>query len=357
MDRTRALEKTKASIFVGSNAAFLGTLLCGLTFRWDKEVGTAGVTQTTFSWNPEWFDSLTAEERKGVLLHELWHIALLHLSRMGERNQEKWNIACDLRINANLIEEGVQLPKGRLYEKYYEDPYWSEEKIYENLPDSSMQLQSWGTKLTNESSGDQAHQIALVQQAALSAKASGDLPGNVSSLLSEFLKPKLNWKQVLHQYLTEKKDADWSWQRPNRRFTDMYVPSLLEQDGGLTRIAMFLDVSGSISPVELQRFISEVKFVQEELQPEELLVIQFDTKITQVDRYNRETQFKDLTIKGYGGTSFKPVQEFILKHNPTISIIFTDLIAQQMGSVGKNEVIWIISSNLIPPFGKAFYVS
>ena len=56
--RDRALEKVKAAVFIGSNAAFLGCLMCGINFSWDSNIETAGVTETSFKWNPEWFDSL-----------------------------------------------------------------------------------------------------------------------------------------------------------------------------------------------------------------------------------------------------------------------------------------------------------
>lgn len=108
--RDRALEKVKAAVFIGSNAAFLGCLMCRLNFRWSTEVKTAGVSDTTFLWNPDWFDSLTKEERKGVLLHELWHIALLHGLRVGSRDPKKWNIACVAKNTLITMADGSKKP-------------------------------------------------------------------------------------------------------------------------------------------------------------------------------------------------------------------------------------------------------
>ena len=107
MNRNRALDQIKAATFIGKNAAFLGCLLCGLSFQWSKSIPTAGITPNNcFIWNPDWFDSLTFEERKFILLHELWHIALLHGIRCGDRDPKRWVAACDYRINANLVKDG-----------------------------------------------------------------------------------------------------------------------------------------------------------------------------------------------------------------------------------------------------------
>lgn len=350
--RDRALEKVKAAVFIGSNAAFLGCLMCRLNFRWSTEVETAGVTDTTFLWNPDWFDSLTFEERKGVLLHELWHIALLHGLRKGNKNYKKWNIACDHRINNNLSREGVKLPKGAVCDIYFEDDSWSEEKIYGFLDDDEKE-QTWGTQELSESPS----QVSLVQTAIATAKLSGTDPGRSSQLLKELLKPKLPWKQLLHKYLLEKFNKDYSFARPNRRFQDIYLPSLRDDDGRLVNIAMFLDTSGSITEEEIKRFVSEVKFVKDNLNPKELRVVQFDTQIQDEIVYNEFDSLKQFKVKGFGGTNYKCVHKYIMEHKPTLSLIFTDLYANEMDPVGKLDVIWISSTpDLDGPFGETIHV-
>lgn len=356
MNRDRALDQVKAATFIGKNAAFLGCLLCGLTFSWSKEIPTAGVTTNNrFIWNPDWFDSLTFEERKFILLHELWHIALLHGIRCGNRDPQKWVAACDYRINANLINDGYeQMPAGGLINEDWMSPEWSEEDIYKELPANFNNKQAWGGDSLDQMS--QTEQIALVQTALNAAKMAGDVPGEVEKTFHEFVKPKLNWKVLLHRYLLDLIEPDYSWIKPNRRFRDIYLPSLLPQEGRLISIAVFLDTSGSISDEEIKRFTSEVKFIQENLNPEKLMVIQFDTQIQDEKIYTSEDRFKDIEIKGYGGTSFKPVRNYILKHKPTLSLIFTDLEAVPMEEVGKNKVIWVTTANFDAEVGETIHV-
>lgn len=355
MNRDRQLEQVKAATFIGKNAAFLGCLLCGLNFSWTKEIPTAAVTTNKqFMWNPDFFDSLSFEERKFVLLHELWHIALLHGLRCGNREHRRWVMACDYRINANLIKDGYTMPEGGLFSEAYIDPRISEEDIYEDLPDSDdYESQSWGS---NELELTPSEQTSLVQAALNTAGMAGDVPGNAEKVFKDFLKPKLNWRVLLHRYLLEMIEPDYSWSKPNRRFRDVYLPSLLPQEGRLIAIALFLDTSGSITDEQTQRFISEAKFIQENLMPEKLIVVQFDTMIQEEKIYTVDKPFKNIIIKGYGGTDYSPVREYILKHKPTLSLIFTDLDADPIGDIGKNRVLWITTSHRIAKVGETIRV-
>ena len=353
MDRNRLLDKAKSAAFTDSNAAFLGCLLCNLNFLWSTKVPTAAVDGINFYWNPDWFDSLTPEERKGVLMHELWHIALLHGIR-GEKFAEakRWNVACDILINNRLIKEGYTIPVGGCVDPRFVGDEWLEEKIYEELP-SEPEEQSWGTGVFSTDTT----QVTVVQNAMATAKFAGNAPGNVEAALKDFLKPKLPWKQLLHKYLLDKVDPDYSWNKPNRRFSNIYLPSLLPQEGRLITIAMFLDTSGSISEEDSKLFVSEVKFVQEVLNPEKLVVVQFDTTIQEVKEYSENTPFSNITLKGFGGTNYECIRQYILKHKPTVSIIFTDLWADPMQDVGRNELIWIVKDNSDDaPQGKTIHV-
>ena len=343
MNIDRELDQVKSAAFTDSNAAFLGCLLCRLNFSWNDKIQSAQVTETDFYWNKDWFKSLTKEERKSVLLHELWHIGLLHGLRIKHRDPELWNIACDIRINNDLVTDGYTLPPNSVVDMTFQDKNISEEEIYSELEKLKPNYppQSWGSTEFTKSS----EQISLVQEAVSVARFAGNVPGNASQALNDFLKPKLPWTRILHNYLLDKLDPEWSWSRPNRRFRDIYLPSLLPQEGRLITVAMFLDTSGSISTDDIKRFTSEVKFVQEVMNPEKLHVIQFDTEIKEEKIYTENDRFTKIDMKGFGGTSYREVREYILKHKPTVSIIFTDLYCRPMQSVGKNQVIWIVKNN------------
>lgn len=357
MDRTQALDQAKTAVFFEDNSAFLGCILNHMEFSWDSSIKTACVTSDMhFLWNPDWFDELTFQERQIVLLHELWHIACLHAVRGEGRDPKIWNIACDLRIN-NDIAQGKRFnessfPEGALIDHKYFDTDWTEEKIYEDIKDKYPEEQAWGTEDVSlargsMSSDDRMNQIQVVQKACTVGKFAGNLPGNVETLISGILKPKLPWKQILHNYLQDRINPEWSWSRPNKRYQDMYLPSLLAQDGRLISVAMFLDTSGSIRKEDSERFISEVKYIHSEFQPAKLSVMEFDRTIRSIKEFEPEDTIKDWTIKGSGGTSYIEVHNWIQKNKPTLAIIFTDLYADPMEPVGKHtNLIWVVNNNL-----------
>ena len=102
----RALDITKSTVFLKSNAAFLGSLMCSLEFIWDETIETAQTDGVHLWWNPHWFLSLPPRTRETVLVHELWHPGKLHDLRRGSRDPKIWNYACDIRINNDLEKEG-----------------------------------------------------------------------------------------------------------------------------------------------------------------------------------------------------------------------------------------------------------
>ena len=89
----------------------------------------------------------------------------------------------------------------------------------------------------------------------------------------------------------------------------MYLPSLIDDDGGLDHLIYYLDVSGSISDGDIIRFHSEFKYVKEHFEPEKMTMVQFDTRITQEKVFHKEDPFVETHVVGRGGTSLVPVRE------------------------------------------------
>lgn len=352
---SKELDRVKAAAFLDNNAAFLGSILCNIQFSWSSSIETAGINDKELIWNKDWFDSLSKSERVGVLMHELWHYARLHAARMGSRHKDKWNVACDLRINYDLIKDGYTLPAGALYDPKY-DQSWSEEQIYEDLPEV-VSIQIWGTDSLAKNGAAIQDQVNIVQAALQQAKLlTGTTPGNLSEVLNTFLKPKLPWWKLLRNYLTDQMETSWSWSRPNKRFSEVYLPHISNDEGRLEEIVMFLDTSGSIEDETVQQFNSEAKYIQEVLNPKKLTVIMFDLEIQEILEFTEDKPYKNIKVSGRGGTSLKEVYDYIVKHKPTCSIIFSDLYCDPMPKV-NTPVIWIINGDHAEPsFGKSFRI-
>lgn len=128
----------------------------------------------------------------------------------------------------------------------------------------------------------------------------------------------------------------------------IYLPSLQEEYDGLAHIAYFLDVSGSVQDGDILRFHSEFKYVKEHFQPEKMTMIQFDTRITKEDVFLKEDPFEETHIIGRGGTDLHCVREWIIEHQPTAVVVFSDLECAPMAPLpaGMNiPIIWIALNN------------
>jgi predicted metal-dependent peptidase len=363
----RELDRCKSAVFLGKTAAFLGSIMCSLNFVWSEEIPTAATNGIDMMWNPQWFLNTPPEERQTVLMHELWHVAKLHMLRRGDRCPDVWNYACDHNINLGLKDEGYPFAYiGGLHDDQYRG--LAEEEIYD-----LMQKNGGGGSFPGAFNGGTGHDIlplppeqrhevvnkvvTAVHQARMSG--AGNIPGGVEEILEQFLAPVVPWQSVLQRFFTQLLEDRYTWARPNRRYSDIYLPSRYTDDGRLENLRWYIDVSGSITHSDVVRFGSELKFVKETFNPKKLSVVQFDTKIQRIDDWDEEDPFEKIDIKGRGGTSLECVRRDILEEKPTAAIIFSDLYCHPMASLEFDvPVIWVVVNNnkATVPFGEKIHI-
>jgi len=116
MKQLTAEEKLiKGRIQLGKQSPFFSYLVMYLDFIEEERVGSCGVDGLgSLYYNSEFIHSLSEKEVKGVLCHEVMHIALEHMGRVGGREKQLSNIAQDLVINDILLTDGMSLPKAVL---------------------------------------------------------------------------------------------------------------------------------------------------------------------------------------------------------------------------------------------------
>lgn len=353
------MDKAKTQIFLGSSSGFFGSLLCSLNFIWSRELPTAATDGLNLWWNPDWFMTLPIKTAATIIRHELDHVARLHMLRKGDRDMKVWNYACDYRINNDLENDGYRFDGTRplVNHKYDKDGLMSEEEIYRLLlQKGTPSAGSWD----DDEEGMDIVPIAVtpevankivgnVVSAAHTAKACGEgLPGDVKKIVDQFLNPVIDWRIALRQFFVDQiEDREYTYRRPNRRHSDLYLPSLVdEEEGRLECLLYFEDVSGSITEQDSMRFNSELKFVWDELRPKKIIVAQFDTVIQKVDVFEGEDRFDWIETVGGGGTSLEPVLEMILKEKPTAAVIFSDLYCTPMDCSSVHcPLIWVTIGN------------
>ena len=371
----RTLDRTKAAVFMSKDAVFFGSIMCSLTFVWDREVPSACTNGITLWWNPDFFMGMAPNARATVLKHELWHVARMHMLRAGTRLMKEWNWACDIRINNDLENEkndftGIEeCWKDQSFDRMGKG-LMSEETIYDLILQNQLPPPPSGSFGGGEDDNDmvpldqnqQQQVINTVVQAVQQAKLAGQpgaIPGDVEVILKHFLEPVIPWQQLLMQYFTDMLDEDYTWARPNRRHTDIYLPSRFTDDGRLEHLIYFLDVSGSISDEDILRFNSEVKYIQEQLDPEKLTLVQFDTRIQNVKEFTSGDPFDEIKVVGRGGTCLIPVRDYIEKHKPTAAVVFSDMWVTPMEQLTEDiPVIWAVYNNpsATVPFGRMVHI-
>lgn len=63
----------------------------------------------------DFMSRLTPDEIQFVLGHEIWHVVMLHFLRAEKRDQNIFNIACDMEVNQILNSDGFKAPKDALF--------------------------------------------------------------------------------------------------------------------------------------------------------------------------------------------------------------------------------------------------
>ncbi|WP_421991720.1 DUF2201 family putative metallopeptidase [Roseococcus sp.] len=361
----RELDRTKSEVFIGNNAAFMAPLMCSMEFLWEEGMGTAATDGVRLWWDPRFFLGLEKPVRKAVLVHELWHPARIHGPRQGKRDPRLWNVACDHRINTDLVADGYdfgEIASWICCDMKYAG--WVEEDIYDDLVKNACKVPANyvpdmrpADKETNAQVVNNA--VRAVHQAK-AAGAPGTIPGDLEDIINTFLKPIIPWEQELSAFMSDLAEEDYTWSRPNRRFQDFYLPSRVRDEGRLEKLFYYEDTSGSISYEDSQRFNSEVKYVWDVFRPMQMDLIQFDTRIVKHDTYREGDEMLGIKVVGRGGTKLSPVREHIIKHQPTAAIIFSDLECAPMEPLPFNiPVIWVAIRNRDIPvkFGRVIHIS
>ena len=301
----RRLQKAKISLMRSEKfALFSGILMVGRTTVVD-DIPTASTNGRDEKYGRDFVKELKDTELAFLVMHEGMHKAYRHLStwkRLHDENHRLANCACDYVINLQLrdidpeeriiamprYKDGVNKGKhmGLIDEKYRG---LNAKQVFDLLKEEHgedggeggdggdvLDDHDWdgAQELTKEEKEklakavDQAMRQGLMAHQKIAGKGSGGLDREFADLLA----PKVDWREVLREFVKatcRAKDAS-SWRRVNRRYlsTGVYMPSLIGEKVG--HLVVAVDTSGSIGGEELNNFLSEVKGIAEEVNPEKV---------------------------------------------------------------------------------------
>lgn len=372
-----ALTKAKLRLMLDPKSVFFSSLCCGVTHTISNQVPTAGTTGLAIYYNPEFLLSLSPAERTGLLLHEVLHIAFQHVQRKGERDIALFNKAADYAINLIIIDAGFTLPEGGLLDEQYRG--LGAEEIYELLDkdDSDEEAAPWEDLLPgspdeedgedNGNSGQQQEAVQeaidnLLVQAAQATEAAGvdlaTIPESLREHIIRLTNPEVPWYRILRGFMNRLAKTEYSFKRPNRRYLDQDIIMPSYWGEALELGCISVDTSGSIGEGEFDRFITETSGIVKQLQPKELKVMQWDTKIRNICTVDCIGDVKNLKPHGGGGTNPEPALQWAKKHKPNWFLIFSDGEFWEVPKCNpKVPVIWVIYDNptFTAPFGKVIH--
>ena len=350
---------------------FFGAIALRLKMVETLDMPTMGVDGYNIFYNPFFVATMKAEETNGVLAHEVLHVAMLHHTRLGNRNRQIWNMACDYAINPIVFKNNMVLPKDCLYEDKYKN--MTAEDVYEDLlkdPEIQKALaageelkeaieKALGEAAENgqkgfdeilappEDKAEEAEQDAksLTNTGLAAAKQAGKLPGGLEELIDAAHENQVNWKERLRDLLTTTVRGDQVWHRPNMRMLDqVYLPHYEQEPAG--NLVLAIDTSGSVSQHELSIYGGEIKAIMLDNHIEKLTVLYVDTKVQKVEVFEVDDDF-ELRVKGRGGTEFEPAFDWVEEQGddrPNALLYFTDGEANFPADPPNYPVIWCITS-------------
>jgi len=334
-------------------------------------------------YTPEFINGLSDSQLKGVLCHEVLHIALQHLERiqLNSRDHEVYNIAIDLAVNYILQRDGFNLPDGIIpsgtdfylslpngtnieinnLDKKNADQIYNE--LIKQLPKKDQKQNKAGDDrpkgFDKHKYGDKNEPTEQIKQrvkqnkqlltsAVEFAKQRGSLPAGVKRYVKELLDVKLNWKQLLYNYITNELPSDYTYNRPSRRSESVgvFLPSLKRENIDLV---VSVDTSGSVNHDEIREFLTEIAGILKSFTNLKMTLIVCDSEIHEVykiDNTNAHT-INSLTLSGGGGTDHEPIFKYISEYLPNarLYVSLTDGYTYLPKETPSINTVWVINNN------------
>lgn len=403
MTQEERIIKAKINLLVSQ--PWFGQLACYLNLRQrtQKEIPTAAINERgDFFYCDEFVKTLGDPELKGLVCHEILHLAFQHPFRLQTRNPIVWNIAADLKVNDELHGSNVQLPAQGLKPQFGD---WSlgkvsirkigektTEQIYEELlnklprVDVSVVTGADGKQGVQVNTGNlpklwkdlidkmikdllktlgkddpkpqEAQRMEREWQERVSTANQmnkGDVPAGLRRELDALENPELPWHQIIRQRF-QKLEKFRTWAKPNKRYMPLYFPGIKKNK--TLKAVVAIDTSGSMSQQDITRAISETWGLANAFKRFTLYIIFNDADVWDVVevKNGNKSKIARLQPKGGGGTDFRPVFKLIKKqfaNSIDCLVFFTDGYGDFPSSSPYFSTYWVTQSDDVKwPFGK-----
>jgi predicted metal-dependent peptidase len=356
------------------------------------------------------FEALPVAAQAGLVAHEVMHVALRHAQRfhelrerLGDVDLQLFNLCADAIVNSALEPLGwlalapqavrldrllaaVKIEHGGIDQALME---WDVERLYRAIDDRSQagdgqRAASARTLAARNGPADllteepvngaperRAEESREWSERILRAHTDDGAYSMLRVLLADLRGSRTPWEQVLRTRLARglSRRPSLSWSRPSRSYLAnqgrIGARGRLPFEPGFggsrlaPRLALVIDVSGSIEPALLERFSREIEAILRRQEAALTLVIGDDQvrRIEQLDpdRWRmRRLVLQEIDFQGGGGTDFTPLLEAADLHRPDIGVVLTDLDGPARFRP-RWPVIWVVppaNAAAVAPFGR-----
>lgn len=365
-----------ATIFItahpGRGRPYYGRPLAALSRPiWTDSVPTMGVDgRWRLYMNPQLVADLSLDELAGGLVHEINHLLRDHAGRgealgVTEDQYWVWNLAADLEINQDLLEDGFELPDwsalpsrmgfvdGLTAEEYFRHLLDSDSGAGGSDcdtgpgtgpegspcgsccgPDPSMATAADRDTGTIPNGISASHAEVLRRSTAsdieeyLRGTGPGSVPGGLNRWATDRLRPVVDWRRALSAALrssaaTVAGRADFTYARPSRRSTDDVI--LAGMASPALDVAVVIDTSASMREAELDRVRAEIDGILRQVGDagQTIRTLSVDVMVHTIQRV---TSSGSIELIGAGGTDMRVgiAEAANLNPRPNIIVVLTD---------------------------------
>lgn len=245
---------------------------------------------------------------------------------------------------------------------------WAKEMGYEGDLDEQA-VQDIANQGESDDSMEETEWAQRVARGLAQGKLAGQGIGKLGYKIADLIQTVTPWEQILRALVQKAvtRQPTPSYMRPTKTFLAMDAHAMahgimrpvyeqgVQKIKGVPRVAVGVDVSGSIDNRTLRVFASEIASIGKKTGAE-IHVLVFDTEVlteTKMKGDNWDSEITKLEFARGGGTDFKPVIKRAMELEPSIIVILTDLYAD-FGPEPKCKVVWAVEEEggPTPPFGR-----
>lgn len=347
-------------------------LLAGLEVTEDPSVAAMAVSRVNDRFRLHinlGFFQAKARFLPGVLLHEIHHLVLGHLTRPELHEvafPDLMELAMEIAANEYIREPlpGAP-PRWEEYRRFGLEAHQSTWERYERLAnarrDGTLRVRLWRAVDDHRflaAAPDDDRGTALVETllarlprerpffpSESPTRIAGRTPGELLILLRTDPRrppPALDWRQAIAAFPARLRTPQrgYSYARPNRRFPTRVgeIPGRARRSIGHLELLVAIDTSSSMEEPTLVQIARQVSLLASHAA---ITVVECDAAIQRV--YPFTGAIRDL--RGRGGTDLRPVFEpaFLARHSPDGILYFTDGEGPWPAEAPTTPTLWVLT--------------